>query len=58
MPVEQFDLPKDHFDLILDITCLQHIYRDSLLQTLEKLKQSIKPQGWFYSWFISDLKKI
>ena len=58
MPVEQFDLPKDHFDLILDITCLQHIYRDSLLQTLEKLKQSIKPQGWFYSWFISDSKNL
>ena len=58
MPIEQFDTPKNHFDLVLDINCLQHIYRDSLTQTLEKLEQSIKPQGWLYSWFISDSKNL
>ena len=58
LPIEEYQFVEGTFDLVLDITCLQHIEKTKLIQILERIKYSIKPSGWFYSWFVSDAKNI
>lgn len=56
--IEDFPLPSDSFDLVLDIASLQHVDETKLIDTLQKIKQSLKIKGWFYSWFLHKSKNI
>ena len=56
--IESYEIEKNKYDLILDIASLQHAKSSQMNNVYSRIKKSLKLNGCFYSWSLSNSKNI
>ena len=58
LDIESYEIEKNKYDLILDIASLQHAKSSQLKNIYSRIKKSLKLNGCFYSWSLSNSKNV
>ena len=56
--IEDYELEKNKYDLILDVASLQHADSLYLDKIFLRIKLALKLNGYFYSWFLIESNNI
>ena len=58
LDIESYEIEKNKYDLILDIASLQHAKSSQMNNIFSRIKNSLKLNGCFYSWSLSNSKNV
>ena len=56
--IENYEIEKNKYDLILDIASLQHANISQMNDIFSNIKKALQLNGHFYSWSLSDSKNV